>query len=165
MQLDHELHFGAAPGAVAAMLADPEFVHWAAARSTAGNIEAADVLGGVEDGFVVTVRRIIPIDQMIASVRPLARRALEIRQTEAWEPADRGRRRGTASYEITGVPVRVLGTLLMQADGPERTRVGFSGTVAASVPVVGAALERAMAQRVRGLLTETESAGRQWLAR
>jgi len=147
------------------MLADQEFVDWLAARSTAGTVEAADVLGSADEGFVVTVRREIPAEQVIAKVRPLAGSAIEIRQTEAWAEEVNGRRRGTAVYEIVGVPVRALGTLLMTTDPDVGSRVGFSGTVTASVPVVSGALERALAQRVRGLLAETESAGAEWLTR
>lgn len=147
------------------MLADPAFVSWLAARSTAGTVEAADVLGTADDGFVVTVRREIPAEQVIAQVRPLVGHAIEIRQTEAWEPTAHGRRRGTAVYEIAGFPVRATGTLLMTADGGPGSRVGFSGSITATVPVVAAALERAFAQRIRGLLAETEAAGTEWLQR
>jgi len=147
------------------MLADPAFLRWLAARSTAGTVEAADVLGSVDDGFVVTVRREIPAEQVIAQVWPLAGHAIEIRQTEAWEPTAHGRRRGTAVYEVAGFPVRATGTLVMTPVTGAGSRVGFTGSVTATVPVVAGALERALAQRIRGLLAETEAAGTAWLER
>jgi hypothetical protein len=169
VQLDCDLHFPADVKTVGAMLTNPAFVQFTAGRTHAGKVEAADVVETGDKGVVVSTRRAIPAAQVLAKVAPLVGRNIEIREVEAWEPEKLGRRRGSAAFEIAGVPMQCIGTLeltpVIGGSGAEadESRIRFVGTVTAQVPLVAAALEHALATRVQGLFRETEQAAAAWL--
>lgn len=164
MHLTVELTYPADVSAVAALLSDPEFLRWRARRPGAGNVSQVDVSGDPASGFTISLRRTLPTDVIPAQVRPFVGDRLEVRQAEAWEPArENDRYVGTVAVEITGAPVRLTGSLLLEP-GPEGgTRQVYAGELRASVPLFAATVEEAAARAVRRTLEAEERAAREWL--
>lgn len=153
------------PGAVTevgAMLADPAYVHAKVAASGATD-HHADVAGDAAGAFTVTTRRSMPTDQIPANMRSLVGSALDVRLVEAWEPELNGSRCGTIVVEISGAPVRLTGTTLLEP-GPEGSSLVYEGEVKAAIPLFAATVEGAAAQAIRGALDAEETVARSWLA-
>lgn len=165
MRLTVELTFPASVDAVAAMLADEEFVRWRAARSTpAGEVEQADLTGSVAEGFTAVVRRTLPTDLIPAQVRPFVGDRLEVRQAEVWESPVGDYLVGTVAVEIAGTPVRVTGTVRLEPTSDGGARQVYDGEVRASMPLFGAVVEQAAASAVRSTLRAEGEAGVEWLS-
>lgn len=165
MHLTVEQTYPADVSAVAAMLSDVEFVQWRAGRRDAGAASHVDVSGDPASGFTVSLRRTLPTDLIPSQVRPFVGDHLEVRQAEAWEPEQAGRHVGTVAVEIAGAPVRMTGSLRLEAAPDGGTRQVYDGEVRASIPLFATAVEEAAAGAVRRTLEAEERAGREWLAR
>lgn len=153
------------PGAVdevGAMLADPAYVHAKVVASGATDHQAA-VAGDAAGAFTVTTRRSMPTDQIPANMRGFLGSTLDVRQVEAWEPQLDGSRCGTVVVEISGAPVRLTGTTLLEP-GPEGSTLVYEGEVKAAIPLFAGAVEGAAAQAVRAALDAEETVARSWLA-
>lgn len=170
MHLTVDLTYPAGPDDVSAMLADESFVRWRTERTVragtpgGGTVEQADVTGSVDSGFTVVVRRTLATDQIPAQARSFVGNTLEVRQAEAWEAADDGRRAGTLAVEIIGVPVRITGTTGLLALPGGGSALTYDGDVKATVPLFGTVVEEAAAAAVRTTLEAEAEAGRAWLA-
>ncbi|WP_418276142.1 DUF2505 domain-containing protein [Isoptericola jiangsuensis] len=165
MHLTVELSYAADVPAVAAMLCDPEFVAWRAARPGATRATRADVSGDVASGFTLSVRRTLPTDVIPHQLRAVVGDHLEVRQAEAWEPADGARHVGTVAVEITGAPVRLTGTLRLEPAPDGGTRHTYDVDVRASVPLFAVPVEEAAARAVRRTLEAEQQAAWEWLTR
>ena len=166
MHVRVELRYAAAASDVARMLAD---VGYARARIEAGGatVVAADVTGTPDAAFTVTTRRSVPTDQIPAHARSFVGSTLEVRQVEAWEaPEPTGSRRGSVVVEISGVPVRLTGTVDLEPDGTDADAavLTYDGDLKASIPLFAAAVEQAAAGAVRSALQAEQDAGVRWLA-
>ena len=162
MHLSAHARYAADLERVAAMLADEEFVA-AKVRASGATSQQVDVVGAAEEAFTVTTRRHMPTTGIPAQFRPLVGASLEVRQVEAWEPPSGDGRRGTVVVEITGAPVRLTGTLRLQAaDGV--TTQDFEGELRASVPLFASAVEDATAEAVRSAIAAEERTAAAWLA-
>lgn len=164
MHLTVELTYPADVADVAALLSDPDFVRWRAGRPGAGSVSRVDVTGDPTSGFTVSLRRTLTTDAIPAQVRPFVGECLEIRQTEAWEAAGSGHHVGTVVVEITGAPVRMTGTLVLEPHPQGGCRQVYTGELRASVPLFAAAVEEAAAGAVRRTLESEEQSLRDWLA-
>ena len=164
MHLSAQARYAADTRRVSAMLADEEFVA-AKVRASGALSQVVDVVGGAEDAFTVTTRRQMPTTDIPAQFRSLVGATLEVRQVEAWEAAEGDTRRGTVVVEITGAPVRVTGTLLLEPSGDGGTVHRFEGDLKASVPLFASTVEKAAAGAVRAAIAAEERTGTAWLAR
>lgn len=163
MDFTHLHNFAAPVDVVAALLANPEFAH-ARGQSLDGASADAIVDGSVEDGFSISIRRTVPAASIPAEFRSFVGSDLDVRYTEAWEPADGDARDGTFAVEILGSPGHANGNLRIQAEG-DITRFAAVGTVEVRVPLVGPMIERAVAGAVvKGLQAELAVAD-EWLTR
>jgi Protein of unknown function (DUF2505) len=159
-----QLRYAAEVPAVAAMLADPGFAR-ARVEASGAAVEQADVTGTADGAFTVATRRSVPTDQIPAQARGFVGSTLEVRQVEAWEAAQgEGAREGTVVVEISGTPVRLTGTVTLEADGSGGSVLTYDGVLKASIPLFGAAVEQAAAAAVRSALEAEQSAGVRWLA-
>ena len=146
------------------MLANPDFAKWSARQVTPdGFVDNVDVVGDVEQGFTITLRRRVPAGVIPAQFQRLIGDELELRQAEVWEPESDGKRSGTVAMEITGTPVIMTGTvqLLPMAGG---TRQVYDVNIEAQIPFFGSVIESAIEEPVREGLHLMEQAGRAWLA-
>jgi phage tail sheath protein FI len=153
--------------AAARLLADPEFVHQVVRAS--GAIEQhVDVTGSPEDAFTVTTRRALPTDQIPSHLRSFVGTQIDVRQVEAWEPAEPdGSRVGTVVVEIAGAPVRLSGrTALTAGAGASAgtSTVSYDGELRASVPLFGSAIEQATAGAIRSALDVEREVADRWIA-
>jgi hypothetical protein len=156
------LELAGAPDAVAAMLADPEYVH-EKVRASGALDQQVDVVPGEHGAFTVTTRRSLPTDQIPANVRGFVGSRLDVRQVEAWEgPAPDGSRRGTVVVEITGAPVRLTGTVSLRpvAGG---TTLAYEGDVKAAIPLFASTVEQAAGGAIRSALASESAVAARWL--
>jgi hypothetical protein len=165
VHLTVEQTYPADVSAVAAMLSDAEFVRWRGGRADAGAASQVDVTGDPASGFTVSLRRTLTTDLIPAQVRQLVGDHLEVRQAEAWEPERAGGHVGTVAVEIAGAPVRMTGSLRLEATPDGGTRQVYDGEVKASLPLFSSTVEEAAAGAVRRTLEAEEQAGREWLSR
>ena len=163
MDFTHLHNFSAPVDAVAALLANPEFAD-ARGHSLDGATADAIVTGTVEEGFSVSIRRPVPAASIPAEFRSFVGSDLDVRYTEAWEPAEGDIRDGTFAVEILGSPGHANGNVRIQAEDGI-TRFAAVGTVEVRVPLVGPMIERAVSSAiVKGLQSELAVAD-EWLAR
>jgi len=151
------------PRTAGEMLADPGYVR-AKVRASGAEVLHVDVAPAEGGAFTVTTRRALPTDQIPPNVRAFVGSRLEVRQVEAWEPAEPdGTRTGTVAVEIAGAPVRLTGTVaLAAADGG--SGVTYDGELKANVPLFGSAVEQAAAGAVRSALEAEAGVARDWVA-
>lgn len=162
MHLSVEARYAADPASVARMLADEAFVE-AKVRASGALGQQVDVVGDASGEFTVTTRRQMPTTDIPAQFRSLVGASLEVRQVEAWEPAEGDLRRGTVVVEITGAPVRLSGRMRLEPDGAG-TLHRVEGELRATVPLFGAAVEEATAGALRAAFAAEERTGTAWLA-
>lgn len=163
MDFTHRHDFAASVTAVATLLADPTFAN-ARGQGLEGATANAIVDGTVEQGFSVSIRRTVPASSIPSEFRSFVGADLDVRYTEAWEPAAGDARDGTFAVEILGSPGHANGNLRIEGHG-DTTRFAAVGTVEVRVPLVGPMIERAVAGAVvKGLKAELAVAD-EWLAR
>jgi hypothetical protein len=166
MNLTVELNRSAEVPVVIDLFADEEFVRWRAQRSAGdGDVSQVDLTGTVAEGFTTVVRRTLPLDLVPPQVRGFTGDRLEIRQAEVWEPPLDGRLVGTVAVEIVGAPVRLAGTMMLDAGPDGGSRLVYDGEIKATVPLFGSIVEDAAAKAVRTTLEAEAQAVAEWLAR
>lgn len=165
MQLSAQVRYEAGLDRVVALLADEAYVT-AKVRATGALSEQVTVVGTPEDDFTVTTRRQMPTDAIPSQFRSFIGSTLEVRQVEAWEPPDPaapGTRRGTLVVEITGAPVRLTGTMSLTEEGGATVQ-RYDGDLRASIPLFGAAVEKATAEAVHAAIEAEQRTATEWLA-
>lgn len=145
------------------MLADPDYVR--AKVAATGDTDGEVVVAGTPvDGFTVTTRRSLPTDQIPAQLRSLVGARIDVRQVEAWDEADEDGRHGTVVVEVVGAPVRLSGRTSLRAVSPYACTLTYDGDLCASIPLFGAAVEKAAAGAVRDALAAEQAVAARWLA-
>lgn len=164
MEFSAQIHFPAPPAAVAEMFATEAYVREKVTES--GAIEGAvTIVGTAEGAFTVRTQRRLPTDDVPPAFRALVGAHLDVHLVEAWEPpGSDGGRHGTLSIEVVGAPVRVSGVLGL-VDAPSGTTQRVAGDIRASVPLVGRAIERAVAGSVDRVIEVERRVGHRWLTR
>ncbi|PFG32482.1 DUF2505 domain-containing protein [Sanguibacter antarcticus] len=165
MRISVDLHFPVATDAVVRLVNDEDFIRYRAQR-TGSRILQVDVTSGVDGSFTSAVRRTISSDLIPPHLRPVVGNELEIRQTEAWaEPHEgtQGDRYGTVAVDITGAPVRMTGSVVLTPahDGSVMT---YSGEIKSSLPLFGAAVEKAAAEAIERALVDEARCAASWIA-
>ena len=164
MQFSTQVVFPASAGAVAEMFATEEYVREkiAASGATGGTVE---VVPSPDGAVTITSRRNMPTTDIPATYRSLVGSSLEVHEVDAWEaPAPDGARRGTISLDVSGAPVRVTGTLELEATSDAQSVLRIAGDIKASVPFFGKAIERALADSVERAADVERQVGLRWLA-
>ena len=163
MHLSLKIDLAADPATAARMLADPAYVN-AKVRATGALDQQVDVVAGENGAFTVTTRRSMPTDQIPANLRPFVGSSLHVRQVEAWNtPQPDGARRGTVVVEITGVPVRLTGTMSLAAAADAATILAYDGDLKAGIPLFAGAVETAAADAIRDALSIEGAVAARWL--
>lgn len=136
-------------------------------RADASGAADQDVLvDRTPDGaFTVLIRRTMPSTTIPAEFRSFVGKELTVKYTEAWEPphATEVDRVGTFAMEIVGAPGHVSGAIgLTPRDGG----VDFlaTGDVTVPVPIIGAIIEKAIAENVQRGFDSELAAADAWLA-
>lgn len=165
MRISIDLHFPAATDVVVRLVSDADFIRYRAQR-TGSRVIQVDVTAGADGSRTSAVRRTIASDLIPPHVRSLVGSELEIRQTEAWaEPhaGPQGDRHGTVSVEITGAPVRMTGSILL-SPSDSGSVMTYTGEIKSSLPLFGAAVEKAAAEAIENALLDEARCASAWLA-
>lgn len=161
MRLSVEQKLPVPPGELMTLMSDEAFVVFRASVEST-TVEGIVVDPAADGSLTITLRRTMPTTQIPAQVRAFVGSRLEVRHVEVWEPPQPGRWFGTVAVEITGTPVRMSGTVtLTEADAG--SAVTYDGTVTASLPVFGAAVEEAAAATLRTVLDAEAGRVRAWV--
>lgn len=163
MDISHRHDFHATPDEVSALLADESF---ARARSEAAGAANADPIvdGTPATGFSVSIRQAVPASSIPSEFRSFVGSDLNVRYTQAWDPATSEARTGTFAAEIVGAPGHASGSLRLDRDG-DITQFSADGNVSVRIPLVGPMIERAVANAVLKALREELAVAAEWLAR
>ncbi|MFD1507549.1 DUF2505 domain-containing protein [Georgenia yuyongxinii] len=161
MHFSSTIDYPADVEAVAAMLADPEFVARKAAAT--GALESHEEVVRDGEAFTVTTRLKLPTTMVPAKFRSLVGEAIEVVLIEAWAaPAANRSRSSTLSLDIHGVPVRVSGTQHLAASGAGTTET-YDGEVKASIPLFGRPIEQAAVDTVGQVVDVERRIGLEYL--
>jgi hypothetical protein len=163
MELQTEYRFEADTDAVFAMFTDPEYQRQKQVDAGHSDVEILEC-GPAQDGTTVRIvsRRTVAVD-----VPGVLKRVLSptntVTQTDEWSPEQEGARAGVWHVDIKGIPIRLSGTMLLEADEGGSVET-IAGTVKASVPLVGGKLEKlAYSNFIDSTAQEQDFADR-WLA-
>lgn len=152
MHLAQMLLLPAEPLAAAALLADPRFVE-RCVRASGATPERVAVAPDAVGGFEVSTRRVLPAARLPAHLRAFVGTRVEITQVERWgAPDEDGARAAAVAVDVVGAPVQLRGTATLVAHGAGASALRYAGDLRAAVPLVGDAVERAVADAVRAAL-------------
>ncbi|MBT0774119.1 DUF2505 domain-containing protein [Kineosporia sp. J2-2] len=163
MRVTADMQFPADPASVFAMLSDQAFQERKVGAVSKGPWDVAVRQEG--DSTVIVSHRTLPSDVIPESFRAMVSNPITITQTEKWAPAaPDSSRRGTVDVELSGVPVRLSGTLALipTADGGCTEQI--QGDLKAKIPLFGAKVERAAEPAVRAAIDAEGRIGLKWLA-
>jgi hypothetical protein len=155
LRTDHP--YAAEPGAVFAMLTDPEFLRAKLAALGHRDIEVSECT----PERIVT-RRTVPLD-VPGVLRKVISPANTVVQTDEWGPERDGVREGTWQVDARGIPVALSGTMRLHA-GDGGSVETIEGRAKASVPLVGGKLEKFVVDNTLDTLAREHAFGREWLA-
>jgi hypothetical protein len=161
MDLRTELRFDTDPVTVFAMFTDETYLARKAGATGAVRHEASVTRLG--DHVTVRLLRVMPPD-VPDFLRRLVGETIDLDQTDVWEPASSdGSRTGSIRIDMGGAPVNLTGgmTLIGTAAGTSAT---VDAKVKASIPLVGARIEKAVHDAVVHAARIEERIGRAWLA-
>lgn len=164
MRITYQHRFAAPIDRVVEMLRDENFARQRAAAAGAQDADVAIDLA--EDGsFTVAIRRDVPTSTIPAEFRSFVGTNLVVRYTEAWTApsADVTGREGTFAVEVVGAPGHARGSLVLTPDG-DHTGFGLAGDLEAKVPIIGALVEKSVAEAIEKSLPLELAAADTWLA-
>ncbi len=164
MRLSAEIRYDAAPAAVFAMLADPDFQERKCAAT--GALDHEVEIEEYDDGSAaIRTTRTMPTDQVPDFVRTFVGQTLTVVQVDDWQAAGPdGAREGTTVVEIQGAPVRLAASMRLQPEGAG-TRQTIDGDLKASVPLLGGRIEKAVEPALQAAIRVEQREGRTWLSR
>ncbi len=84
-------------------------------------------------------------------------------QNQKWSRIGDDRVRGEVQVDVSGVPVTARGQALL-APAPQGSRLTMTTTIAVKIPVVGGAIESAIANRVGEDITRYHRFTSEWIA-
>jgi len=170
MQITNALEITQNPRAVFAALCDPQYVAYRCERAGL-NLSTNEVVTTPEGAVTAVARLAMASDVVPANFRSFVGAELDIHQTTAWaepelsDPAGTGKRVGTFALEIHGAPVRISGTLILDAAANGSGSIlTYSGEIVASVPLFGAMIEKAIAGVVTSMLAQEAQYVSEWIA-
>lgn len=156
MHLTSRYELPADPDAAFAMLTDEAFLTQAARASGATNVRAA--ASATRTAVDATV-------ESPTAVRAFAGPQLSFTQTVTWGARNPdGGRTGNVAIDIKGAPASVTGTVRL-APAASGSTLSWDGELTVSVPLVGAAVERAAAPVITETLDALGTQARHWLTR
>jgi Protein of unknown function (DUF2505) len=160
-----DLRFTVPTDDVVHLVNNDAFVHYKAERA-GSRVLHVDITPGADGSYMSAIRRVIATDQIPTQVSSFVGNELELRQIEAWaEPTEgiNGRRFGTAAVEITGAPVRMTGSIVLEpAEGG--SVMTYTGEIKSPIPLFGASVEQAADSAIRQALITEASYAEEWLA-
>lgn len=165
MHLQKALRHPAPPAEVAALLADRSFVEEVCAASGARSWEV-EVTGDAAGAFTVTSTRVLPTDELPDVARRFVGETLSLREVDRWDaPGPDGSRTGTLELTVPGAPVRASAALALRGAGSGGTAHSLDGELKASIPLVGARIEKAASVPLLMALDQLEALAGQRLQR
>lgn len=159
MKLTERLRYDAPPDAVWAMITDQDFreeVCRATGAKSWDVVIAADAGGGT-----VSVTRVLPTPSQVTG---LVGDTATIVQAERWGATDDGgTRRADVRLEVEGQPATLTGTHTLSPSGAG-TALDVVGDLGVRIPLLGARLEKELAEALTTALAKEHEVGCRWLS-
>ena len=150
---------------VMAMLRDRGYLDSSARAS--GALSWTNEVAGQQDGaFVVRSARHLPTDAVPPSLRQVLGARLEVKMVQAWTPVDvQQSRRATVTIDITGVPARCSGRIVVGTQNPSdhSTTVRQEWDIEVTIPLVGAMVAEKIAETLRNTVDAEHAAALSFL--
>lgn len=147
--------FAASVPDVFAMLTDPVFLRAVCLASSPEGHEVA------VDGLRTTTRRVLPAPSGVAR---LTGPTLTVIDEITWDAEHTEQRRtGTALITVEGMPVDLVGTVVLAAGGRGAV-VTYSGELSVRIPLLGPGLAKQAAPALLGALDLQQQVGGEYLA-
>jgi uncharacterized protein YndB with AHSA1/START domain len=155
--------YDAAPGAVFALLSDPEFLRARFEATGALEYEVVECDPTPEGGYRIVTTRTVQAD-IPSFAKKFFKPNTAMTQTEDWDAESGGTRAGTWRVEPKGVPVSVTttGTTRVEAVGGGSVHY-IDATIKVSVPLVGGKLERFVFDQAKKTMDLEHEFGQTWL--
>lgn len=161
MDLHRELSYPADPYAVYAMMTDEAFLARRAVETKAERHEVTVERTG--DGARTRTVRTMSVDLVPDALRKLAGDGIELTETTVWgAPEPDGARNASLGIEVAKAPVRLTGTLRIEA-GSGGTHQRVDAEIKASIPLLGRKVEEACLKAINAALDVDERLGAEWL--
>jgi Protein of unknown function (DUF2505) len=157
-RLSRTLTYDAPLGAVATMLADPDFRERVCAAQGALRHEVG--ITGTGAGMRASVQQVWSTAGVPSFAKKFVGDEIEIVQVETWAAADRADIR----VEIPGKPGDMSGTIVL-AESAGATTQTVTLDISVGIPFVGGKIEGMVADLMRAALESESKTGREWLAR
>ncbi|MFA7324843.1 MAG: DUF2505 domain-containing protein [Candidatus Nanopelagicales bacterium] len=151
--------YAAGPSAVRAMVTDAEYI--TARAHVTGALEVTQSTTTSADGVtVLEITRILP-SEMPSFAVAIVGQTLTVTEHQEWQPLDADR--CTCEFHVGfSAPLTFTGTASMTFDGSQ-TAVLTEGEFKASIPLLGAKVERLALEQTERYLGKEQAFGAQWL--
>lgn len=156
MRYRRELSYEAAPDDVFAMLADPAFRERVGAEQGVASIDVRLTRDG--PGFSLVIDTLQDTAGLPAIARKIAGDTTQAIVREEWADATGG----TVEITAPGKPTKAVGTVGLSPSATGTTYV-LELDVTVKVPIIGAKLEKVMADNIEQGLSTEHSVGTAWL--
>ncbi len=148
-------------GQVYALSTDPKF-RGAVCEATHALDYDVDIDEHDDGTATVTVRRTMPAE-VPDFVKRFVGESLDVVQTEEWgSPDDLGQRTANLTVQVTGQPVKMTGTVTIEALG-QGARTFFRGDLRVSMPFVGKRIEPEIAKGILAAAAKEQQTADKWL--
>lgn len=149
--------YAATPEAVAAMMADPAFREAVCEHQQV--LEYAVSVDDAGGALTVAVDQVQEARGLPSYAEKFVGDRIAISQRETW----RGPTGADVEVTVPGKPVRMTGTIVLEADG-DSTVETVAGDITVSVPLIGGRIEELVGNVFRLALEAEYAVGQRWLA-
>lgn len=138
--------------------------YWRARLADSGADEAIlDALTvGPDGGIDVETTQVLRSDRLPGLVSQFHPGDLRIRREETWQPVRDGRSTGTVAGSITGAPVSLTGTVVLEPS-EKGAKLSVRTTVEVRVPLVGGKIENFIGSQLVELLVAEQRFTTVWI--
>jgi Protein of unknown function (DUF2505) len=162
MKISETADYPATPDAVFAMLATEDFQ--ARKCEATGARRHSVSISERGDHTVIVSKRDMPTDDFPDFVKNMVGHTLAVTETQDWgPPGSDGSRQGALAVDIAGAPLGLVGTLSLKPGG-QGTVQTVEGDLKATIPLIGAKIEKAAAPAIRSAIRVENETGHTWLA-
>ncbi len=163
LRVSESIAYPASVAAVAAMYADADY---SAVRGETLGAESAsaEVSGSAAGAFTVTTTMQMPTDQAPDMVRSVIGQRVTVIEKQEWSaPAADGSRSGLTTIQVKGTPATVRAQFTVTGDSARAT-MAINGELAASVPLIGGRIEKAVEPSISTVFQREANAAARWLS-
>jgi hypothetical protein len=160
MKIQSEIRYSQLPAAVSTMIGDPAFQDRKCAAT--GALDHTVAVTDQAGRTTILTERDMPTDKFPDFLKSLVGKTLKVVQTDDWAPAAAdGSRDGSTTVVITGTPLKLTGILRLRPETGGSV-VHLDAELKASLPLIGAKVEKAAAPAILSAVRAEEKTAARW---